>query len=725
MVNRKILALVTLFCAAGAALPAADGAGSLTLETVFAQNLFEARSWEIRPIPAVERFAVLEAGRTIALYDFKTGERIGPLLDTQEIGLGPISDFAFSRDGGRALLAAEASPLFPRGREAQFYLWDRKADLLSPLSRNGRQRLAQLAPDGSKAAFVLGNNLYIRFLENGEEREITNDGKPHEIINGAAGSAACEFDMERAFAWSPDGKKLAYYRFDERRVPQVSIPYYLEESAGPVDRPLRFPRPGEPTAEAQIFVYNCETDAARRMDLGETGDAYFPRIQWTPDSRNLCVTRLNRRQDRLDLLLADPGSGESRQLFSASSSTWIDVREGPVFLPGGRGFLLLEPFEGFNHIALYSQTGRLVRRITSGPWEVRKLHGFDPRSGRAYFTASKDSPVRTAVYSASLDGRGLRLLTERPGWHRPVFSPDFQTFIDTYSTAASPPEISVRSSSGKLIRILEDNLPLRILARDHGFVNKRFFTFSTSDGLELHGWIVEPPDFDGARKYPVLLYVNGEPGSQTVTDAWDPNTAWWQLLARNGILAASVDGRGSGGRGEPFRKAVYLNLGRWEAHDQIEGARHLAGLPYVDAGRIGIFGGGYGGYLAALCLLRGPDVFKLGAASRPVTHWKDQNAVYAERYMRTPRENPGGYRESSPLTYANRLAGGLLLTHGTGDTRVFIRHSLVFSQALVEAGKDFEMQIYTDAGFDYDRLRSGGTRLHFHRRITEFILNNL
>lgn len=706
-------------------LPLSGGAEAITIEDVFRKGLFDARGLDARPHPDGEHFTVLEDGHVIALYRFKTGERIGPLLDTREIGLGPISDYAFCEDGERALLTTGSEPRFPRGSTAQTYVWDRGADTIKPLSRNGRQRVAEMSPDGSKAAFVRDQNLYVRILGGEEEREITNDGQADRILNGAADYVYYEFDMEQAFAWSPDGKKLAYYRFDESGVPLVTIPFYMVEGSHPEYRSYRFPKPGEPNAVVQIYIYDCESDAARRVDLGEETDIYIPRIQWTPDSKSLCLTRLNRLQNRIELLLADPRTGKTRAFFTESDAKWIDIHDNLIFLPGGRGFLWTTERDGFNHIYYYSMLGKLIRQVTKGTGEIRALHGYDPKRGLIVYTAVEGSPLRTAVYAASLDGKKTRRLTERPGGHRAVFSADTRGFIDTFSTAGQPPEISVRAEDGKMVRILEDNMALKVLARDHGFAAKEFFTFVTSDGVDLNGWIIKPADFDATKSYPVLMYEYGGPGSQTVTDAWDPSTAWWQMLAQRGMIVASVDGRGSGGRGRDFKKITYLSLGKWETHDQIEAAEYLAGLPYVDGGRIGIFGGSYGGYMAALCLLKGADTFRCGVVSKPVTHWKYYDTIYTERYMRTPLLNPEGYRESAPLTYVDRLKGSLLLTHGTADDNVHVQHSLVFAQALVEAGKSFDMFLYTDRNHGYNHARDGETRFHLHRKITEFFLKNL
>jgi len=695
----------------------------ITVEDVYKRNIFDPSSVDVRSLPDGEHFSVLENGGQIVKYSYKTGEKGETILDLTTTDLKNISGYAVSDNGEAILLTTAAERYFPRGRIAEYYVWDKKNNIIKPVSRKGKQRLAALSPDGKKTAFVRDNNLYIRDLSEEEEEEITNDGKYNEIINGAADYVYYEFDLAPGFAWSPDSTKLAYYRFDEREVPPVSITMF--NSLYPESFTYKFPKPGEKNAVVQIYVYNLDTGAARRMDIGEEKDQYIPRIKWTNNSKTLCISRMNRHQNRLELLFCEPATGKSKVFFSETNKYWIDIHDNLTFLPGDRQFLWTSEKDGYNHIYLYNTRGNLIRQITKGNWDVREFLGYDTKSGTLFYTSSETSPLRTDVYAIKINGRGKTKLNKRTGRNRASFSRTYKYFVNTFSDANTPPALSIHDSRGKIVKILEDNSKLRMLIRSFGFTNKEFFKFKTSEGIELNAWMIKPSDFSEDKKHPVLMYEYGGPGSQTVTDSWDRNNAWYQMLAQKGYLVVSVDGRGSGGRGQEFKKATYLNLGKYEAADQIEGARHLATLPYVDASRIGIFGGSYGGYMAALCILKGADVFKLAVSSKPVTHWKYYDTIYTERYMQTPQENPDGYRESAPITYVDKFRGKLLLLHGTADDNVHVQHSMMFAQALVEADKQFDMIYYTNKNHGYNHNRSGNTRFHLHKKITEFILNTL
>lgn len=721
--TRYTLSIIScLIIITGTTLPQ-DQNKEITLEAIFNQGTFNPRSLSPKSMQDGQHYTLLEKGRTIVKYSYKTGEKVEVVLDLNNTELERISAYAFCQDESKILLTTESERYFPRGSQAEHYIYDSGTNVIKPLSRQGKQRLAQFSPDGTKVAFVRNHNLYIKDLSKNEEEEITNDGKTNEIINGAADYVYYEFSLASGFAWSPDSSQIAYYRFDEREVPLVHMTKFI--GLYPENFTYKFPKPGEKNAEVEIFVYNLKTGAARKMDLGPEKDQYIPRLKWTPDSKSLCITRMNRHQNRLELLLAAPKTGEARVIFTEINQYWISLHDNLTFLPGSRHFLWTSEKDGFNHIYLYATNGKLVRQITQGPWDVRSFNGYDAKSGTIYYTASEESPLRRDVYSINITGKKKRKLTPLPGQNRASFSRTFKYFINTYSNANTPPTISIHNAKGKKLKVLEDNFQLKLIMKNHGFTPKEFFAFTTSDGVELNAWMIKPPDFTEEEKYPVLMYEYGGPGSQTVTDGWDRSLAWYQFFAQKGYIIVSVDGRGSGGRGQEFKKITYLNLGKYETQDQIAGARYLSTLPYVDVSRIGIFGGSYGGYMAALCILKGADVFKVGIVSKPVTHWKYYDTIYTERYMRTPWENPDGYRESAPITYVDKLEGKLLLLHGTADDNVHFQHSLMFAEALVEANKQFDMHFYTNQNHGYNHTLVGNTRFHLHTKITEYILANL
>ena len=500
----------------------------ITLEDVFKQGTFNPRSLSPRSMQDGLHYTLLEKGRAIVKYSYQTGEKVETVLDLNNTELEGISNYAFSRDETKILLTTESERYFPRGSIAEYYIWDSRANVVKPLSRQGKQRLAVFSPDGTKVAFVRDNNLYIKDLIKEEEDEITNDGKYNEIINGAADYVYYEFSLAPGFVWSPDSSQIAYYRFDEREVPLVHMTKFF--GLYPEDFTYKFPKPGEKNAEVEIFVYNLKTGAARKMDVGPEKDQYIPRLKWTPDSRTLCITRMNRHQNRLELLLAAPKTGDSRVIFTETSKYWIPLHDNLTFLPGSRHFLWTSEKDGFNHIYLYTTGGKLLRQITKGSWDVRTFHGYDAKSGTIYYTASEESPLRQEVYSIKNTGKKKTKLTPLTGQNRASFSKTFKYFINTHSNANTPPTISIHNTKGKRLKVLEDNIQLKLLMKNHGFTKKEFFTFTTSDGIELNAWMIKPPDFTDNRKYPVLMYEYGGPGSQTVTDGWDQSLAWYPAL---------------------------------------------------------------------------------------------------------------------------------------------------------------------------------------------------
>jgi len=719
---KTLLCLFLMILLAGLAFPQAQ-VKEITVEDIFKKCTFDPRSFTARSLKDGIHYTVLEKGNSIVQYSYQTGQKVKTILDISTTSLKNISDYAFCENETKILLTTEAEKYFPRGQIANYCFWDSQTNAIKPVSKVGKQRLAVLSPDGTKVAFVRDNNLLIKDLVKDEEYEITNDGKYNEIINGATDYVYYEFDLASGFAWSPDSSKIAYWRFDEREVPLVNITMFFK--LYPENYTYKFPKPGERNAVVEIYVYNFKTQAARKMDVGPEKDQYIPRIKWTNDPNILCITRLNRHQNQLELLLADVATGKSQVMFRETNKYWIPIHDNLTFLADNWHFLSSSEQDGWNHIYLYDMKGKLVRQITKGNWDIRDFLGYNPKTETIYYSASETSPLQSDIYSIKIDGKGKKKLTTRLGQNQASFSKNFEYFINTYSDANTPPTVQVHDARGKMIRVLEDNAELKSLIETYGFVKKGFFTFSTADGAKLNAWMLKPPDFTESKKYPVLMYVYGGPGSQTVSDSWDSTLPWYQLFSQKGYIVVSVDGTGTGLRGQEFKKVTYLNLGKYETQDQIEAARFLASLPYVDSSRIGIYGGSYGGYMALLCILKGADVFKLAVSSKPVTHWNYYDTIYTERYMRTPQENPEGYKESAPITHVDKLRGKLLLLHGTADDNVHFQHSMMLAEALVEANKQFDMHFYTNKNHNYNHDRVGNTRFHLHTKITNFILNNL
>ena len=695
----------------------------ITVEDVFKKGIFDPRSFSARSMKDGIHYTVLEKGKAIVQFSYETGQNVKTILDISATPLKSISDYSFSENETSILLTTEAERYFPRGQIANYYVWNCQTNVLKTVSMAGKQRLAALSPDGTKVAFVRDNNLFIKDFLKEKEDEITNDGKYNEIINGAPDYVYYEFDLESGFAWSSDSSKIAFWRFDEREVPLVNITMFFK--LYPEKYTYKFPKPGEKNAVVEIYVYNLKSQVGRKMEIGPEKDQYIPRAKWTNDPNKLCITRLNRHQNQLELILADATTGKSQVIFTEKNKYWIPIHDSLTFLPGNSGFLWTSEQDGWNHIYLYDMKGKLVRQITKGNWDVRNFLGYNAKNEALYYSASETSPLQADVYSIRIDGKGKKKLTTQGGQNQASFSRNFEYFINTHSDANTPPTSSVCDARGKIIRVMEDNAELKSLIKTYGFVKKEFFTFTASDGAKLNAWMLKPPNFTESKKYPVLMYVYGGPGSQTVSDSWDNTFPWYQLFCQKGYIVISVDGRGTGFRGQEFKKITYLNLGKYETQDQIEAARFLGSLPFVDSSRIGIYGGSYGGYMALLCILKGADVFKLAVSSKPVTHWDYYDTIYTERYMRTPQENPEDYKESAPITHIDKLRGKLLLLHGTADDNVHFQHSMMMAEALVEANKQFEMHFYTNKNHNYNHDRAGNTRFHLHTKITDFILNNL
>jgi dipeptidyl-peptidase-4 len=670
----------------------------ITLEDIWKDFAFSAS--------AVPGFTFLNDGSHYTLrernrvvrYDLPGGDNPAVLFDAAahsgKNGFpGKMDGYDFSEDEQKILIQSGSERIFRHSVQADYFVWD--GSQLDPLFPEAKQRYATFNPQADKVAFVSGNNLYFKDLKNGSIGRVTNDGEINRIINGAADWVyEEEFSFAQAFQWSPDGQKIAFYRFDESAVPEFSLTYY-NGGLYPENTSYKYPKVGEPNALVDIFIYDIPSKKTVKVDLGSEKDQYVPRILWTRDPNQLCVFRMNRHQNHLELLLADAKTGKTSLLLEEKSQWYVDIHDNLTFLQDGKRFLWTSEQDGWYHIYLYDMKGKLIRQITKGEWEVTAFYGVDEASEVVYYQSTNGDPLRRSIHSASLDGKQTKVLRQKGGWHSATFSPSFDYFIDQFSTANTPPVYTLADRNGMEIRVMEDNAELRALQETHGARPVEFFTFTTSEGVDLNGYLIKPVDFDENKKYPLFMYLYGGPGSQQVTDSWKGQNYWWfQLLAQQGYIIACVDNRGTGGRGEAFKKMTYLQLGHYETIDQIEAARKLGALPYVDADRIGIYGWSYGGYMSTLCLLKGADVFKAAIAVAPVTHWKWYDTIYTERFMRTLSENQAGYDNNSPVLFADRLRGNYLLLHGTTDDNVHFQNAVEMANALMEAGKDFEAFYY-------------------------------
>ena len=632
-----------------------------------------------------------------------------------------IEEYKFSADGTKLLVFTNSARVWRQNTKGTYYVWDLVAKRLIPVSaKPGYQMFAKLSPDGRLVGFVRDNNIYVSDLTTGVETALTTDGGD-DVINGTSDWVyAEELDLRDAFRWSPDGKRIAFWRLDQSAI----RPFYLvnADSLYPELAPVRYPKAGTRNSEVKIGVVDVTTRAKVWVDLGPDKDCYVAAMDFAGSPDELWLTRLNRHQNRLDLLLADARSGASRSIMTDTDSAWVDANQ-PRWIAGGKQFLFVSEREGYDQVYLFNRDGALVRRVTPGGWDVQDVYGVDEKKQVVYLSGAIDGPLGRQLVRVGLDGKGLTRLSTEPGTHSAEFAPTFALYVETYSRAGVPPVQTLRRADGNLVRTIADNAKLREKVAALGLNRPEFVTVKTPGGVDLNAWLIKPRGFDQTRRYPLLMTVYGGPGSQTVTDSWGgPNYLWHQMLAQDGYLVASVDNRGTGGRGAKFMKMTYLHLGRYEVADQIAAARWFAGQAFVNPDRIGIWGWSYGGYMSSLSMFRGAGVFKAAVAVAPVTDWRLYDTIYTERYMRTPQENPDGYAESAPLAYADSLKGSFLLVHGTGDDNVHFQNSVRLVERLEAANKQFDMRIYPNRTH---AIAGGNARENLFGLLTRWLKNNL
>ena len=585
---------------------------------------------------------------------------------------------------------------------------------------------ATFSPDGSKVAFVRLNNLYMVDLATMTEKQITTDGKWNHIINGACDWVyEEEFSFARAFQWSPDSKKIAFYTFDETKVPEYNMQTWGK--LYPTDYKYKYPKAGEANSIVMISIFHLTDNKTTKVDIGKETDQYIPRIRWTNDANILSLNRLNRLQNKMEILHANANTGKTDVILTEESKTYVDVEnfaDDVYYLTDNKSFVMSSEKDGFKHLYEYDMTGKLIRQITTGNWEVADFYGIDEKSKTLYFTSMEMSNIERQLFSISLDGKLKKQLSNEKGMNSANFSKDFKYYILQNSTASTPLKVSLhKAPTGQLVKVLEDNAVLSKKLEEYNIAPKEFMTIKTSENIELNAWMIKPTDFDPKKKYPVFMFLYGGPGSQQVLNQFDgSNFMWFQHLAQKGYIVACVDNRGTGGKGADFKKSTYLNLGKLEVKDQIEAAKYWGSLPYVDKTRIGIFGWSYGGYMSSNCLFQGGDYFKTAIAVAPVTNWRFYDTIYTERFLRTPQENATGYDENSPVTYASKLKGNFLLIHGTGDDNVHFQNSISLEDALIKANKQFSSFYYPNKNHG---IYGGNTRLHLYTMMTNFLEKNL
>lgn len=669
----------------------------------------------------------------VVVYDYHNGDSLRTLVDGSKLipegKEKPLrsASYKMSVDGNKFLFSDETERIYRHSTRSIVYLYDTETKQLKKISED-KIRLATFSPDGTKVAYVKQNNLYIYDIASGEKRQVTSDGKVNEIINGTCDWVyEEEFGFTKAFFWAPDSKKIAFYRFDESRVKEYTLTFYGE--LYPELYTYKYPKAGEDNSLVDIFVYHLDGNHTLKVDIGEETDQYIPRIKWTKNPGVLSVQRLNRLQNHLDILLADASDGATRIMYSENNDYYIDITDNLYFMPDNEHYIITSETDGYNHLFYYSITDGLVKQLTEGEWEVTKVYGFDEKNKRVYFQAAESSPLNREIEWVDLKGN-RKIISTETGTNNAQFSSNFNYYINTWSNANTPPVMTVNKANGKVERILVDNHELKDLLTEYKLTQKEFFTFSTpevtlpgGEVVELNAWKMLPVDFDENKKYPVLLTIYGGPGSQEVLNEWGSfNYMWYQMLAQYGIMIVSVDNRGTGARGELFKKMTYLELGKYETLDYIETAKYLSTLPYVNPEKLSIFGWSYGGFMASNVITQGADFFSTAIAVAPVTNWRYYDNIYTERFMRTPQENPDGYDNNSPINHVDKLKGNLLLIHGGADDNVHPQNSMDMITALVAANKQFDFFVYPNKNHS---IYGGNTRYHLYKKMTDFLNDKL
>ncbi len=696
--------------------------------SVFAQRTVSGVNW----LKTGGFYTTLDAGK-IVKFSITTGLPVETLFDPHQLMPNgsslSVEGYQLSADERKLLLTTQEEAIYRRSSRAVFYVYDLTTKKLQLLSKGEKQQYALFSPDGRRVAFVRENNLFVVDLQAGTETQITTDGKANAIINGGADWVyEEEFSMARAFEWSPDSRRVAWIRFDENRVPEYDMQRWGE--LYPVEYRFKYPKAGEANSLVTVWIADVLTGKKIQAQTAEHRDTdiYLPRIQWTHSPGLLSVRRLNRLQNKLDLLHIDATTGRATTVLTEQSPTYVDLEftDDLTYLQDEKSFIWSSERSGHKHLYLYNMQGKLIRSISTGNYEVANVLGADEKNGLIYFTSTEVSPLERHLYRIGLDGQHKQRLTIQPGTYSANFSPDFSYYLLYHASSQSPVTVSLHNTTATTsLRTLETNDALKSRLAGYTITPKQFFRTTAADGTPLNGWMMKPANFDssGAKKYPVLMFVYGGPGSQTVKNDWDARDFfWYQTLTQKGYIVVSVDGRGTGARGNAFRTATYAQLGKLETQDQIAAARQLKTRPYVDPARVGIWGWSYGGYMTALCMTLGADVFKAGISVAPVTNWRFYDTIYTERYLKRPQENAGGYDDNSPVTHAAKLRGPYLLIHGTGDDNVHFQNSVAFTDALIAAGRTFQTFYYPNRNHG---IYGGNTRLHLYTMMTDFVEKNL
>lgn len=668
-------------------------------------------------------YTALNHGDTLSIdqYSYANLQRVKSILKSSDIGNVKFNAYSFNNDESLILLETESDKIYRYSSESIVYVYNTDTRELKKVF-NKKIRLAEFSPDSKYISYVYRNNIYLYHIRTNKTTKVTHKGLPNKIICGATDWVyEEEFGLVKGYEWSSNSNYIAYYIFNESKVPEFSMDMF-EGGLYPTQERFKYPKAGQRNSQVEIHIYNLEEKNNIIARVNKKTENYLPRIKWTNQTNQLFVQRLNRHQNHLELLSIDPTNGNAKLIYEEKDKYYIDIHDNLTFYKDDSGFLWTSEKDGYNHIYLFQMNGKERRQITKGKWEVTNFYGYDDKNKILYYQSNENSPLEKDIYRINVWGKSKKEISNSKGTNNASFSKNFSYFINTHSDANNPNTINLYDKNGEKLHTIKKSKKLRDKLSEYTLTKKEFFSFKTDQGVNLNGWMMKPVNFDENKKYPVLMYVYGGPGSQTVTDSWGGHYMWYQMLCQEDYIVVSIDNRGTGGRGSDFKKCTYKELGKLETIDQIQGAKYLANLPFVNKNKIGIWGWSYGGYMSSLCILKGSTYFNTAVAVAPVTNWRFYDTIYTERFMQTPEENPSGYDANSPINHVDSLIGNYLLIHGTADDNVHVQNTYEMVDALVKSNKQFDLFIYPDKNHS---IYGGNTRLHLFTQITNFIKKNL
>ena len=711
-------------------------AAKLDLKSI-TRGEFRAESMaSLKPLDDGESYSQVSSdGTKILKYSFKTGKQTGVIFDLNnvrgpKIRIDRIDGYIFSPDGKRILIQTDTRYIYRRSFTATYYIYEVQNNKMGPLSVGGEQQTPLFSPDGNMIAFVRQNNIFlVKLLYDNAESQVTTDGERNSIINGIPDWVyEEEFSTNRSMVFTADSRQLVWIKYDESKVKEFSFQWFRgsnptmdEYLTYPGSYVYKYPKAGEDNSKVGVYSFDIKSRKTRQIDVPLDADGYIPRIVMTSDPTKVAVFTLNRHQDDMRIYMANPLTTLSKLVVQDKVDKYVKQESMCAVTFTDQHILVPSERDGYNHIFIYTLNGQLKRQVVKGQFEVTDIYGMDDKTGDVFYAANELGPQDKQVYVSHANGKTERL-TSKEGQNNATFSSGFRYFINIWSDLNNPPVYTLNDSRGRILHTMIDNKALKEKYQSYGLGTKELFSFTTSEGVKLNGWMVKPADFSPSKRYPVIMFQYGGPGSQQVLNYWNIGAAGQgaileQYMAQQGYIVACVDNRGTGGRGAEFEKCTYLRLGEKEAFDQVEAALWLGQQPYVDKDRIGMWGWSYGGWNTLMSMSEGRPVFCAGVAVAPPTCWRYYDSVYTERYMRTPKENKSGYDEVNPIARAEKLHGALLICHGLADDNVHFQNTAEYTEALIQADKDFKENIYVNRNHG---ISGGNTRNHLYRQIIQW-----